>query len=217
MKLLKLPAKSITNTVFTKKAAQVNRQFLVQWLLGIPKPREMLVHVPLTVRIKQLRAERGPGPGHRALQRDELTAFCPILTHPHTHAPGKASRLCWFPEHLMKQDAQSPGPKRHQHCGQRKECSSQKSSNNPLQSHPQRPVGVHQYRSRFSTEDAIGGSHAHHPKGWAENQVAGRRLPFAPNWQSVHGRRFTGFWDDEEDKKILHGAHNASEDCLSDS
>lgn len=92
MKLLKLPAKSITNTVFTKKAAQVNRQFLVQWLLGIPKPREMLVHVPLTVRIKQLRAERGPGPGHRALQRDELPAFCPILTRPHTHAPGESKQ-----------------------------------------------------------------------------------------------------------------------------
>lgn len=139
----------------------------------------MLVHVPLTVRIKQLRTERGPGPSHRTLQRDELAAFWPILTCPHTHATGE-SRLCWFPEHLMKQDAQRPGPKRHQHCGQRTECSSQKSSNNPLQSHPQRPVGVHQCRSRFSTEDAIGGSHAHHPKGWAENQVAGRRLPLEP-------------------------------------
>ena len=176
----------------------------------------MLVLVPLTVRIKQLRAERGPGPSHRTLQRDELAAFCPILTRPHTHATGK-SRLCWFPEHLMKQDAQRPGPKRHQHCGQWKECSSQKSSNNPLQSHPQRPVGVHQCRSRFSTEDAIGGSHAHHPKGWAENQVAGRRLPLEPNLQSVHSHEFTDFWVDEEDKKTLRDAHDASEDRLSDS
>ena len=156
----------------------------------------MLAHVPLTVRIKQLRAERGPGPGHRALQRDELAACCPILTHPTHMLQGKAG-FCWFPDHLIKQDAQSPGPKRHQHYRQRKECSSQKSSNNPLQSHPQRPVCVHQYRSRFSTKDAIGGSHAHHPKSWAENQVAGRRLPFAPNWQWVHG--FLRWWRRQKD------------------
>ena len=79
----------------------------------------MLAHVPLTVRIKPLRAERGPGPSHHPLQRDELAASCPILNHPHTRATGE-TRLCWFPEHLMKQDAQRPGPKRHQHVGSKR-------------------------------------------------------------------------------------------------
>lgn len=80
---------------------------------------------------------------------------------------------------------------------------------------PQRPVGVHQCRSRFSTEDAIGGGHTHHPKGWAENQVAGKTA-LEPNWQSVHGHES---WISELMKKTKRrrDAPNASEDRLSDS
>lgn len=110
-------------------------------MLGVTETPVTQARVPLTIRIQLLRAEWAPGPSERALQRDALSVSC-CIRPPADHATGER-RVCWLPVHLVKQAVWRPGLRRPQPCTQQECRRSQKSSDTPLQSHRQRPAGLH--------------------------------------------------------------------------